>query len=130
MTLNDPLANVLSHIKNYERDGKRSLQTRFSSKMIKKVLGILERAGYLGAFNELEDVKGNSLTIDLLGRINDVGVIKPQFQVSVDQFERYEQRFLPAKGFGIIIISTDKGVITLDEAREEHVGGRLIAYCY
>jgi small subunit ribosomal protein S8 len=46
------------------------------------------------------------------------------------EFDKFEKRYLPARGFGIIIVSTNKGIMTLEEAKEKRIGGRLLAYCY
>ena len=45
-------------------------------------------------------------------------------------YEKYEKRFLPAKGFGILIVSTPKGLMTHEEARKKKLGGVLIVYVY
>lgn len=130
MSLNDPLANVLSHILNADKKGVKELTTKNNSKMIRKVLELMQAAGYIGSYEEIEDVKGNLLKINLLGMINKTGVIKPQYQIKKDDYERFEKRFLPAADFGIIIISTNKGVMTHEEAKEKGIGGKLISYCY
>ncbi|NJL44228.1 MAG: 30S ribosomal protein S8 [Nitrosarchaeum sp.] len=130
MSMNDPLANVLSHVKNYEHLRKESVLTKSSSKVIRKVLEILQEEGYLGGFTEHKDAKGNLLAINLMGKINDVGVVKPRFQIGVLDFEKFEKRYLPAKGFGVLVISTDQGIMTHAEAKERGIGGRLLAYCY
>lgn len=130
MTLNDPLANVLSAIQNAEQRGKNEITTLNNSDFIRRVLDLLVREGYLQGYEQHEDAKGNSLTITLNGTINKIGVIKPRFQVQRTEFERFEKRFLPAKGFGHLLISTTKGLLTHEEAKQHGVGGTLIAYCY
>lgn len=130
MTNNDPLANVLSHILNYERIGKQSLVTKDNSKLIKGVLQIMQDNGYLGSTEIVEDAKGNLLSINLIGSINGCGVIKPRFQIDKDNYEKFERRYLPSKDFGILIISTNQGLMTHTEAKEKGIGGTLISYCY
>ncbi|MFH1174685.1 MAG: 30S ribosomal protein S8 [archaeon] len=130
MVLNDPLANVLSHIKNYEKTGKKELTTKFNSKTIRQVLTLLQDNTYLGAHEEIENGKSGLLKINLLGAINDIGVIKPRFPVKLSQYEKFEKSFLPAKNFGIIIVSTPKGMMTHMQAKEQKLGGKLICYCY
>ena len=130
MSLNDPLANVLSFIQLYERKGKREVLTKNNSKLIKKILTILNEKGYVGGYEEIADAKGNLLKINLLGSINKVGVIKPRFKVKNDEYEKYEKRYLPAKDFGVLIVSTNQGLITHIEAKEKGIGGRLVSYCY
>jgi small subunit ribosomal protein S8 len=56
--------------------------------------------------------------------------VKPRYQIKKDEFERFEKRFLPARGFGIIIISTVKGLMTHEQAKQLNLGGTLISYCY
>ncbi len=130
MTLNDPLANVFSNIMNCERIGKNVVVIRPSSTLIKKILTVLQDKHYIGSYTETIDGKGNSLTINLIGAVNNCGVIKPRYAVQLNNYTVYEKRYLPAKGFGILIVSTPKGIMTHDEAKEQKLGGRLIAYCY
>ncbi len=130
MSLNDPLANVLSFIKNYETLGKKEIVTIYNSKTIRKILTILKEQGYLGDFEVIEDNKGGCLKINLLGKINKIGVIKPRFAIKKTDFEKYEKRFLPARGFGILIISTSQGIMTNEEAKQKGIGGKLLCYCY
>ncbi|MBC8494661.1 30S ribosomal protein S8 [archaeon] len=130
MSLNNPLANVLSFIQNYENLGKKEVVTDNNSKLIRGVLDIMQKEGYLGGYEEIEHSRGNTLKINLIGCINKTNVIRPQFQIKLDQFEKFEKRYLPAKDFGIIILSTNKGLMTHKEAREQKIGGRLLTYCY
>jgi small subunit ribosomal protein S8 len=130
MSLNDPLANVLSFIKNYEKLGKTTVLTMNNSKVIRKILEILQAEQYIGEFKVIEDGKGGILQIELLGRINNIGVIKPRFAIKKLDFEKFEKRFLPARGFGILIISTSQGILTNEQAKKKGLGGKLLCYCY
>nr|AJS12871.1 small subunit ribosomal protein S8 [uncultured archaeon] len=130
MSLNDPLSNVLSQINSYEKAGRKELVTKSNSKIIKKVLSIMQEHKYVGSFDEIKDSKGDLLKIYLLGNVNKVGVIKPRFSVKKETYEKYEKRFLPAKDFGILIVSTAQGMMTHTEAKKKELGGRLIGYCY
>ena len=130
MTLNDPLANVLSYIKNYEKLGKKELVTENNSKIIRKVLDIMHDKKLIGTYEEIKDGKSGKLKINLIGSLNDAGVIKPRYKVKISQLEKYEKRYLPAKDFGILIISTNKGLLTHKQAKEQNLGGTLISYAY
>ncbi len=130
MTLNDPLSNVLSKMNNYEQKNKRELHTLNYSKTVVNVLDIMEENGYIKGYDVNEDAKGNTITVHLQGHINDVGAIKPRFSFDTDEFEKWEKRYLPARDFGIIVVSTSDGLMTHYQAKEEGVGGRLISYCY
>lgn len=128
--LNDPLAAALSKIFNAERVGQRDVMVRPASVMLKRVLSLLKEHHYLGSFDETKDDQGGLLKVNLLGSINKCGVIKPRFSSKYTEFEKWEKRYLPAKDFGLIIVSTPQGILTHYEAKEKKIGGRLIAFCY
>ncbi|HII72684.1 TPA: 30S ribosomal protein S8 [Candidatus Woesearchaeota archaeon] len=130
MSLNDPLSNALSKVLNGETVGKKEIVIKPTSSFIKKVLDILNQEGYVGKYEEVQDGKGNHLKLSLLGNINKCGAIKPRFAVNLDGYEKYEKRFLLAKDFGLLIVSTSKGLMTQYAAKEKRLGGKLVAYCY
>jgi len=128
--LNDPLANLFSNLLNAEKQGKNLLELKPSSKLIKSVLVVLKENAFVGNFKEIEDGRGNYLQINLLGNVNKCGAIKPRLSVKNNDYERFEKRFLPAKGFGFLLVSTSKGILTQEEAIKKKVGGSLLGYCY
>ena len=130
MSLNDPLANTLSLILNDEKIGRNESEIKPSSKIIKKVLEVMKNNNYIGDFEEVEDGRGNTIKVNLLGNINKCGVIKPIYSVKKDQFEKFEKRYLLARDMGILIMSTPLGIISHNEAKKKDIGGRLLAYCY
>lgn len=130
MSNNDNLAACLSKIDNAEKMSKKQVTIIGISKMIRQVLEVLKKHDYLGDIVYEENSRGGIIKIELVGNLNKSGAIKPRFNVKVDDIEKFEQRYLPAKGFGILIISTPKGIITNEEAKEKNTGGRLVAYCY
>jgi len=130
MVLLDPLADALSTIKNAESIGKPSCTIKPASKLIGNVLKVMKDRGYLGDFEFVDDGKAGVYELELVGRINKCGAIKPRYSVKVTDFEKWEKQFLPAKNFGTLILTTSKGVISQYEAREDDVGGQLLAYVY
>ena len=128
--LNDTLATALSAILNKEKIGKKECLVRPCSKIIKEILKIMNENNYIGQFEEVELKKGNVLKVNLLGNINKCGAIKPRYSVKKGEYEKFEKRYLPAKDFGIIFISTPKGIMAHIEARKKDTGGKLLAYCY
>jgi len=128
--LMDPLANALSMIKNYENARKREVVVKPASKLIAEVLRIAQKEGFIGEFEFIDDGKAGKFRIALLGKINKCGVIRPRHAVKRDSYEKWEKRYLPAAGFGALVVSTPKGVITHTQAEEQGVGGRLLAYIY
>ena len=125
----DQLSNALSTILNYERQGKKECAVK-SSKLIKEVLAVMQAHGYIGSCKEVQSVRGNELVVNLIGAINKCGVVKPRYPITLAEFTKFEVRYLPAKGFGILILSTPKGVIDNETAVNKKAGGRLLAYCY
>jgi len=128
--LNDPLANVLSGILNGEKTGKQKYSIRPVSKVIKDVLRVMNENMYIGEYKEATDARGGVVKVNLVGNINKCGAIKPRYAVKIKEIEKFEKRYLPAKDFGILILTTPKGIISHREAKEKKVGGRLLAYCY
>jgi len=86
--------------------------------------------GYIGAFEFIDDGKSGKFRVELKGKIIDVNVIKPRFSVKVEEFEKWEKRYLPAREVGLLILTTPKGIIDHKKARELHVGGKLLAFVY
>ncbi|MFH1065056.1 MAG: 30S ribosomal protein S8 [Nanoarchaeota archaeon] len=130
MSMNDTLATAMSNIMNAENIAKDSCLVTPISKMLTKMLDIMQLKGFIEGYEVAEKGRGGVYKIKLNGSINKCGVIKPRFSVSRAEFEKFEKRYLPAKDFGFIVISTTKGLLTLEEAREKGLGGRLIAFVY
>ena len=130
MVLLDPLADALSVIKNAENVGETSCVIRPASKIIGNVLNVMKENGYIASFEFVEDGKAGVYEVSLSGSINKCGAVKPRYSVGVNEYEKWEKRFLPAKNFGVLIITTSQGVLSHTEAIEKNVGGQIIAYVY
>ncbi len=128
--LTDPLADALSNIKNQENAGNLNCKIRPASKMIGGVLRILKERGYVKDFEFVADGKGGHFKVALAGKMNDCGVIKPRHAVNKLSYEKFEKRYLPATDFGVLLVSTSKGLMTHTEAKKQGVGGRLLCYAY
>ncbi|MFH1209578.1 MAG: 30S ribosomal protein S8 [archaeon] len=128
--LNDPLSNVLSHVENCERIGRNEAVVKPISKLILKVLEIMKDGLYIGSYEQINNGRGGLIKINLIGKINRCNVIKPRLSFTYKNIEKFEKRFLPAKDFGIIIVSTNNGLMTHAKAKENKLGGKLIAFIY
>ncbi len=126
----DTLANALNNIKVSEVKGQPGAKIKPTSRVIREVLTVLQNNGYLEGFEFHDDAQGGFITVKLKGRINECGIVKPRFSVTKETWEKFEQRFLPSKDTGILIVSTSKGIMTHNEAKQQNVGGRLIAYAF
>ena len=123
------LSDVLSAIKNGENQGKTETITP-ASKLVKNVLLLLQKHKYIGDFEYVDDNRGGKFKIQLLGKINDCNAIRPRFTVKTEYYEKYEKRFLPAVGMGLLFVSTSQGLMTHIEAKEKGIGGSLLAFVY
>ena len=128
--LHDPLADACSSIKNAENVSKKLVIINPASRLIGKCLRILQNYEYIGEFEIIEDGRNGKFKVQLIGKINRIGVIKPRYPVKAKDIEKIEKRYLPAINFGIIILSTPNGVMSHLEAKKQNVGGRLLAYVY
>ncbi|MFP4401882.1 MAG: 30S ribosomal protein S8 [Candidatus Nanoarchaeia archaeon] len=129
MAQNDPIADAFSKINNAVKSLNSSVVLK-KSKLLVSLLNSLKAHNYVGEIEEIQDNKQGMLRVHLLGNINKCGVIKPRYPISVESLEVYERKYLPAKDFGILLITTNKGILTQSESREHNVGGSLVAYCY
>ncbi len=130
MASNDSLANVMSHMLNCEKKGIRECLVRPVSKLIVNVLIILRDNHYIGDFEVTNKSRGGLIKMNLIGNINKCGVVKPRFSFTLNNYEMFEKRYLPAKGFGLFIVTTSKGVMAHKEALDKKIGGKFLAYCY
>ncbi|MEM1508756.1 MAG: 30S ribosomal protein S8 [Thermofilaceae archaeon] len=128
--LTDVLANAIATIKNNEVKGRSECLIYPSSKLVMEVLKVLQRNGYVGEIEYIEDGRGGKLKVQLLGKINDCGVVKPRHSVKHHEIDRWKTRFLPARDVGILVLSTSHGILSHHEAEELKIGGILLAYVY
>ena len=126
----DVLSDALSAMKNAFRSGKRECEIRPSSKMVRDVLLVMQKNGYVGVFEEIEDGRGGSFKVTITELFNDTSSVKPRVLVKKVDFLHYEKRFLPAREFGLLILSTSQGVMAHTEAKKKGIGGALLAYVF
>ncbi len=127
--MTDRIADAINAIKTNEQIGREGC-TLLSTKLVKSILDVMKREDYIKDYEEFADGRVKKLRVTLANKINDIGVIKPRFSVGVREIQTYEMRYIPSRDFGILIVSTPRGMMTNKEAKEKNVGGRLIAYVY
>jgi len=126
----DTLANGLTSVINNEMRNKRECIISPASKLLGRVLRIMQLNGYIGEFEFIDDGRSGKFKVQLLGRINKCGAIRPRFSIRMDGFEEWEKKFLPSRDIGLLVMSTSNGVLSHKEAREKQIGGKLLAYVY
>lgn len=125
----DILSDVMFALNNAEKNGKKSCIVP-ASKLIKNILLVMQKSDYIGSFEFIDDGKSGKFSIELIGRINESRAVRPRFAVKKGRYEKWESRYLPAKDFGILIVSTPKGVMSQKEAAQNGLGGRLVGYVF
>lgn len=126
----DTLANGLTTILNNEMRNKRECIISPASKLLGRVLRIMQLNGYVGEFEFVDDGRSGKFKVQLLGRVNKCGAVRPRFSVRIDEFEKWEKTFLPSRDVGLLVVSTPKGVVAHREAKENQIGGKLLAFVY
>lgn len=126
----DILSNTLSTIMNNELRNKRECIVSPASKLVGNVLRVLQQNGYVGKFEFIDDGRFGKFDVQLLGRVNKCGAIRPRYSIKLSNIEQWEKKFLPSKELGILILSTPEGVLSHNDALQKSVGGILLAYVY
>ncbi|KAI8058176.1 40S ribosomal protein S22-A [Syncephalis plumigaleata] len=124
------LNDCLNNINNAERRGRRQVLIRPSSKVIVKFLSVMQRHGYIGEFEIVDDHRSGKIVIQLNGRLNKCGVISPRFNVKFNDWEKWVNNLLPSRQFGYLVMTSSAGIMDHEEARRKHVGGKILGYFY
>lgn len=123
----DIIADCLNQIMNIKLAKKQEVKIKRYSKFLIEILELIKKFGYIDyKVNEEERV----LEIEIKRKLNECRAIKPRYMVKVEEIDKYVRRFLPAKDFGCIFISTNQGLLTHEEALKKKIGGSLIAYVF
>ncbi|ORY97351.1 40S ribosomal protein S22-A [Syncephalastrum racemosum] len=124
------LNDCLTSINNAERRGKRQVLIRPSSKVIVKFLSVMQKHGYIGEFEEIDDHRNGKIVVQLNGRLNKCGVISPRFNIKLNELEKWTANLLPSRQFGFIVLTTSAGIMDHEEARRKHAGGKILGFFY
>ena len=120
----DIISDTLNQIMNAKRARKSSIIIKRHSNLLVSVLEIAKKHNYI------ESYKINGREMEIKFGLNNCRAIKPRFTVGAKDLDKYVRRYLPARNFGIIIVSTSKGLMIHEEALEKNIGGSLLAYFY
>ena len=130
MPTNNILANLFTTLFNTEDRRKNSCIITPTSKLGLEILKTLKNEKYIGEFEHINDKLGGKFKIQLLAKITKCGAITPRFKVKKDEYNTWEQQFLPAYNRGILLVTTNQGVMSHKEAINKNIGGFLIGYVY
>lgn len=132
MTMTDPIADMLTRIRNANTVGHETVEIP-ASKMKKAIAEILKEEGYITDFDVIEDDKQGMIKVTMKYGSNKERVISGIKKISKPGLKVYAKANEVPKvlgGLGIAIISTSKGIISDKEARKLGVGGEVICYVW
>ncbi|CAG1770881.1 30S ribosomal protein S8 [uncultured bacterium] len=131
MPVTDPIADLLTRIRNAVKANKRKVEMP-ASKMKVRIAEILKEQKFIVDFVVVPDNKQNVLQI-ALRYTNGIPAISGLKKISTPGLRKYAPSDeLPRvlNGYGIAIISTSKGIMTDKKARGEKVGGEVLCYIW
>jgi ribosomal protein S8 len=123
----DIVADALNMIRNAKKAQKNIIIICKTSNLLIEILKIMKQKGAVKRYKI--NLKEKSIEV-VLGDLSECKAIKPRFSVGVEQIEKYRRRYLPSRHMGTVVLSTNKGLMTHEEAKEEKIGGCAIAYFY
>ena len=130
MPTNNILANLFTTLFNTEERRKNSCVILPTSKIGLEVLKTLKDEGYVEEFEQIDDKRGGKFKVRLLAKITKCGAITPRFKVKKDEYNTWEQQFLPSYDRGMLLVTTNQGVMSHKTAANKGIGGFLIGYVY
>ena len=130
MAATNVLANLFNSIYNNEARRNPDCLIIPTSKLGVEVLKTLQKDGYIGEFEHIDDKRGGKFKIELLAKISKCGAISPRFKVKSDEYNQWEQQYLPSYNRGMLLVTTNQGVMSHHEAVEKGIGGFLVGYVY
>ena len=127
--MTNTLADMANMLKNAEYARKKEVVVSPASNLIQRILRIFQKHAYIGEFERYDDGRQGKFKVALLGRINECKALM-RLNYKISQFEALERKLLPAPGLGVIILTTNQGIMTMKEAEEKHIGGHTVCYIY
>ena len=90
----------------------------------------MQKRGYIGEFEVIDDHRSGKIVVELLGRLNKCGVISPRFDVPLSHLEKWTNNILPSRQFGYIVLTTTYGIVDHNQAKHKHTGGKIMGFFY
>jgi small subunit ribosomal protein S8 len=132
MSMTDPIADMLTRIRNASRAKKKKVDVP-ASNMKREIARILEENHYIGKTVEVKDNRQGILRIYLRYTKQDEPIIRDLQRISrpgLRQFVDRDKLLRMRNQMGMTIVSTSRGLMTDDEARKEGIGGEAVCYVW
>lgn len=132
MTTNDPIADMLTRIRNAVEHKAKTVNV-LNSKVCRGIAATLKDEGYIDSFDAIEDGRQGQIRIRLkYGPRGEILIheVKRESKPGRRLYRGVEDLGRPLQGLGISILSTSKGVLSDRRCREERVGGEVLATVY
>ena len=131
MQVTDPIADMLTRIRN-ANSARHEMVDVPASKMKKAIAEILLEEGYIKNYQVIEDGKQGVIRIALkyVGKEKVISGLQRVSKPGLRIYKNTEELPKVLKGLGIAIISTSKGIMTDKKARQENVGGEVLAFVW
>ncbi len=132
MSWSDPIADMLTRIRNAARVGKPMVEVK-ASKVCQGIAEVLKSEGFIEGFDRIDDGKQGFLRINLKYDPDGQSVITEIKRVSKPGCRKYasvDELPVVLGGMGITVVSTSKGIISDRTCREGKVGGELLCTVY
>ena len=120
----DIISDALNQIMNAKRVEKTEVEINRFSNVLINLFNMMKQEKHIDF-----KIEGTKIIVTIL-KLNECKAIKPRFYVQIKDIDKYLRRFLPSRNFGILVISTNKGLMDQEQAYENNKGGSLIAYFY
>ena len=128
MALSDPIADMLTRIRNAVRNGTDRVDCR-NSKICQGIARVLQEEGYITGFSVIDDGQQGVLRVELkYGPRGEqlIQLIRRESKPGRRLYKKVRDLPRPLEGLGIGIVSTPQGVLSDRQARQQHVGGELL----
>ena len=129
MSMTDPVADLLTRIRNAQRAGLEEIDLP-ASNVKQRICEVLRDEGFVREVARTDDGKQGTLKVLLKydeGRRPAISEIRRQSKPGLRRYVKYTDIPKVMNGLGIAILSTSKGVLVDHQARKQHLGGELIA---
>ena len=129
MSLTDPIADLLTRIRNAQRAGLEQIELP-ASKIKQRICEVLRNEGFVREVTAKEDGQQGVLTVVLKydqDKRPAISEIKRQSKPGLRRYLSYRDIPPVMNGLGIAVLSTSRGVMVDREARKQHLGGELLA---